>query len=52
MFLWVDEMRRLTENLSNVAKAFEKAFNGRAHLGRNDFPLEIQMLQLCGCAKP
>lgn len=34
---------RLTENLSNVAKAFKKAFHGR-HLGRNGFRLELQML--------
>lgn len=38
---------RLSENLSNVAKAFKKAFHGR-----HDFLLEVQMLQHCESAKP
>lgn len=42
----MDEMR-LAENLSNVAKAFKKAFHGR-----HDFLLEVQMLQHCESAKP
>lgn len=37
--LWIIDEMRLTENLSNVAKTFKKAFHGR-----HDFLLEVQML--------
>ena len=45
--LWIIDEMRLTENLSNVAKTFKKAFHGR-----HDFLLEVQMLQHCECAQP